>query len=140
MSNVREEYLKRQALRNAPAWMPEPGTTVRAKCIGLRMGDSDYGRYPIVVYSIRTDDGKDTGDIMAVHAFHSVLANRLAELKTDVGSDQWLSYLGTRQHRTEVDKKTGEPKEYHMYDVENFGEKVTVKEEGFTFELPTRRD
>lgn len=128
-------YLDRKNLRNAPPWMPEPGTTVRGKVIGLTVAESDYGPYPRVIYRNTV-----TGEVFAVHAFHSVLRDRLVELKTEVGIEQYLSYDGKRKHNKNVDPKTGEPLEYHMYDVENVGQEETSKSDSFSWALPGDRD
>lgn len=122
------EYQERMMLRQAPAWRPEPKTTICGEVIGLRMGSSDFGSYPIVIYRNLL-----TNEIIAVHAFHTILRNKLAELKTDIGKQQWITYLGKQASRTRKDKD-GEPGEYHNYDVENAGEDAGIgKEEGFTF-------
>ena len=88
-----EAYFERKAVRMAEAWMPAPGTTFRGLVIGLRMGgqNSPYGLYPVVVYKDLADNSTK-----AVHAFHQTLRDKLAELKTDIGSIQWISYEGVR--------------------------------------------
>ena len=121
------EYEERKNQRQAPGWSPEVGSTIKVECIGLRMGVSEYGTYPIVVYKNLAD-----GSALSVHAFHTILRKKLAELKTDIGSVQFLSYLGQQASHTRKDKD-GESVQYHNYDVENVGEAITVREEGFTF-------
>lgn len=125
-----EEYFERMNTRTAPGWRPTPGTTERASVIGLAMRvDGGYDPYPVITYK-RAD-----GSTFAVHAFHKVLRDRLAELKTDIGSDQYVTYIGPRPHNT-IKNEDGTPKSYHMYDAENVGDaKDTVngKEEGFHF-------
>lgn len=127
------EYRKRMELRNAPGWRPAPNTTVRAEVIGLHMGESEYGPYPKIIYRRKEYDGTPTEEVFALHAFHQVLKDRLRELGTDIGKEQFLTYLGTRASGTRVDSK-GEAVEYHNYDVENVGETAAAKSEGFTFD------
>lgn len=110
-------YEERMRLRKAKAWMPEPGTTIRATVIGMSMRDGDYGPYPVITYR------KSDGEIVAVHVFHQVLKGQLADLKTDIGVEQYITYLG----KTEKNKPTeAEIKDnrttYHDYDVENVGQ------------------
>lgn len=126
-----ESYFERKAVRMAEAWMPAPGATFRGQVIGLRMGgqNSPYGLYPIVVYKDLADNS-----VKAVHAFHQTLRDKLAELKTDIGSIQWISYEGVRE--TNESKKRNDDENrtrYHLYDVENDGADAVAKEENFTF-------
>jgi hypothetical protein len=124
-----EEFFQRKQLNTAPAWLPQPGTVMAAEVAGLRMGESGYGPYPIVVYKL------DSGEFVSVHAFHTLLRTRLAELGTDVGKRQILSYDGLvpKNKATKEEIEKGLDK-YHMYYVENAGQAaVTAKEEGFTF-------
>lgn len=126
-----EAYFERMNNRQAPSWRPEPNTTFKGEVIGLRMGGSEppvgYGVYPVLIYKDLADNSTK-----AVHAFHQVLRNSLAELNTDIGSVQYVTYNGTREHNT-AKQANGEPVVYHLYDVENFGTEVAAKEEGFTF-------
>lgn len=109
-------FIRNRNLAKAQAWLPEPDTTIVATVVGLRLGSTEeYGDYPIIVYSL------DNGEFIAVHAFHTLLRERLAELGTDIGKRQILSYLGTKASRKRVDSK-GNPVEYHDYYVENAGE------------------
>jgi|SRR3954464_9009181 len=123
-------YENRMKLRKAKAWMPEPGTTIRATVIGMAMREGDYGPYPVITYK------KADGDIVAVHVFHQVLKGQLSDLKTDIGVEQYITYLG----KTEKNKPTeAEIKDnrttYHDYDVENVGQDtVSGVAEGFTLD------
>jgi len=130
------DYKERMAQATAPAWMPEPDTTVMGTVIGLRMGGTPepvgYGFYPVVTYKL------PDGSVVAVHAFHSLLRERLAELKTEIGKVQMITYLGQKSSRTRT--KKGEdgkdiPVEYHLYYVENYGEKSANRgvDEDFKF-------
>ena len=133
-----ENYFARMEQRQAPAWMPEPGTTIRGTVKALRMGgltadEGGYGRYPIIIYRVVgiRNPGEadfnvgDHGDI-AVHAFHTLIRERLAELKTAPGSDQFVTYLGTRESRNRKDKD-GKPVAYHNYDAENVGSEAEAE-------------
>lgn len=116
-----EAYFERMNQRTAPGWRPTPGTTERATVIGLAMReDGGYEDYPVITYK-RAD-----GSTFAVHAFHKVLRDRLAELKTDIGSDQYVTYIGARPHNT-IKNEDGTPKLYHMYDAENVGDEKTTQ-------------
>lgn len=124
-----EDYYARMEARTAPGWRPMPGTTERATVIGMAMRtDGDYEDYPMITYK-RTD-----GTRFTVHAFHQMLRDRLAELKTDIGVEQFITYIGPRPH-SKLKNTDDTPKQYHMYDVENVGEETAHegKEEGFHF-------
>jgi len=134
-----EAYFERMEQRTAQGWRPEPGTTLDGTVIGLRMGSSEYGDYPIVVYKVNNmfkRDGTvviDAASTVALHAFHQVLRERMAELKTDIDSRHYVTYLGQVESNTRKDKD-GEPVKYHHYDAENYGENdITGRQEGFTF-------
>lgn len=125
-----EAYFERRDTRTAPGWNPEPGTTERATVIGLAMRtDGGYEPYPMITYR------RKDGSTFTVHAFHKVLRDRLAELETVIGKEQYISALGPRPHNT-IKNEDGTPKSYFMYDAENVGEVVegtAGKEEGFHF-------
>jgi hypothetical protein len=128
-----EAYFNRKNVRQAPAWMPEPGSTMKGEVIGLKMGTGDYGPYPIIVYRVilSTDADTKAGDVVSVHAFHTLLRESMKEKGTNLGSVQWITYDGKRE--TNDSKKarkldpTAELKEYHLYDVENDGEQNAVE-------------
>lgn len=113
-------YQERRAVRKAAAWMPEEGATVRATVIGLEMRGSDFGEYPCVIYR------KNDGEVFAVHAFHTILRERLAELKTKIGVEQYITYEGQKTSRKRVDSN-GNPQIYHDYDVENVGSESSLE-------------
>jgi hypothetical protein len=117
-------YQERLKQAKAPAWRPEPDTTMRGTVIGLRMGASDHGAYPIVIYRM------ENGEVVAIHAFHTLLRERLAELKTDMGSDQYITYLGRVASRKRVDAE-GKPVQYHDYYAENVGDVTTTQGKAF---------
>lgn len=127
-----EAYFARKNTRMAEAWRPEPGTTFRGEVIGLRMAGQEpplgYGLYPVVVYR----DLKDNST-KAVHAFHQTLRDKLAELKTEIGKVQWITYEGVRVTNATKDKDPKDQIRYHLYDVENDGEESAAVQEGFTF-------
>lgn len=134
-------YQERKNFRQAPAWMPEPGTTIKAEVIGLKMGSGDYGPYPIVVYKVLVSpDGRSALEsTVSVHAFHTLLREKLAELHTEIGSVQWITYDGKVETNASKKARAADPnaekKEYHLYDVENDGqvEDVTGKDVDFKF-------
>jgi hypothetical protein len=126
-----DAFLQRKALNTAPAWMPEPGTVVAGTVAGLRMGnDNGWGVYPVVVYKL------DDGSYVSVHAFHTLLRERLAELKTDIGVRQILSYDGKKSKNNATDEeREADRDKYHMYYVENASDTSSdsMVEENFSF-------
>jgi hypothetical protein len=126
ITNELEEYFARMEQAKAPAWRPDPGTTVVGEVIGLSMREGDYGPYPVITYKV------GDGIVINVHAFHTMLRERLAELKTDIGVVQVITYSGMRDKNKPNAK--GEIERYHDYYVENYGESETVgKAADFTF-------
>lgn len=129
-----EAYRERMSMATAPAWRPEPGQTLHGEVIQLRMGESGYGPYPIIVVREYA-----TGSTFAVHAFHTLVRSRLAELGVKIGFNLVLSYLGTKVKNDAADKDESNLEKtdsYHMYYAED-GSKLlntTEVEEGFSFE------
>ncbi len=136
--NELEEYFERQEQRTAQGWRPEPDTTMKGEVIGLRLGSSEYGDYPIVVYKVlgmfdRAGKPLPHRNTVSLHVFHQVLRERMAELKTEIGTQQFITYLGQVESNSRKDKD-GEPVKYHHYDAENVGETETAgKQEGFAW-------
>lgn len=121
---------ERIAISTAPGWRPKVSEEKRienATVIGLRMHiDPEFGNSPVVIYR------KQDGGYIAVYAFHTVLRERLAELKTEVGSVQNLVYLGTQESNTRKDSN-GDPQKYESYYVENVGDEMQLVSEDFKF-------
>jgi hypothetical protein len=124
---------QRIAIETAPGWRPnatEDHTIEKATVVGLRMhfdpANPDYGKSPVIVYR------KQDGTYIAVYAFHTVLRERLAELKTDIGSVQTLKYLGSHTSNTRTDAN-GDPQRYESYYVENDGTDIKAVSDDFTF-------
>jgi len=67
----------------APAWHPDAGDKLTG----------EYGTYPII--TLRRDDGEE----LAVHAYHSVLAAQLAEVRPVLGSRIAVQYTGRIEKR-----------------------------------------
>lgn len=72
------------------AWRPdqEDADKLIGEVIDIEVGNSEYGRYPIVV--VRQDDGTEK----AVHGFHSVLQSELMKNRPQVGERVGIKYLG----------------------------------------------
>jgi hypothetical protein len=79
---------ERIELDYAKAWLPEEGETLVGIVTELQIGTSDYGQYPILVVQ------PEVGDRRSVHAFHTVLHDRLLELMPDVGEEIAFKYMG----------------------------------------------
>lgn len=115
-------FSERMMVAKAPAWMPAPGDVMVATVIGLSMREGDYDPYPCVTYR------KDDGSVVNVHAFHTLLRERLAELKTNMGSKHILTYNGTRD-KNQLNAK-GETESYHDYYVEDYNAVMTQPIDG----------
>lgn len=71
------------------AWRPdqEDADLLIGEVVEIEVGESEYGRYPILI--VRTADGDK-----AVHGFHSVLQNELLKHKPQIGEKVGIKYLG----------------------------------------------
>jgi hypothetical protein len=83
-----------------PAWRPEPGDKLVGEVVGVSERTGGYGSYPIV--TLRCEDGEE----VAIHAFRTVLASRLADVKPRIGEQLGVKYEG------EID---GGERRYHSY-------------------------
>jgi len=125
----------------APAWRPDPGTTMAGEVQGFRMGGlpanaGGYGIYPIVIYKL------DDGNVVSVHAFHTLLQDQLRELKgqgkAKRGARHFIYYDGVKE--TNKSKRENEGKDandkdrtkYHSYyvrDAADLSNEAEVEEE-----------
>lgn len=86
----------------APAWRPQPGEGIEGTVVAVSQREGGYGSYPVL--TLDTSDGE-----LAVHAFHAVLRNELAEYAPEVGDALAIVYQG------KVEGRHG--KRYHAYRV-----------------------
>ena len=83
----------------AAGWQHEVDVPLRGAVTGISEREGKYGTYKIVTAE------KEDGDAVAIHAFHSVLAQELTDVK--VGDRLEVTYLGKRE------SKAGKP--FHAY-------------------------
>jgi hypothetical protein len=102
----------------APAWVPEVGDKLVGEVVALSERRGNFGVYPIV--TVRRDDGEE----LAVHAYHSVLADRLAKAGPKRGERIGIKYEGEvdgagdrRYHRYKVvvDRPDGDDIDWSRY-------------------------
>lgn len=87
----------------APAWRPEPGEKIVGEVVAISEREGSFGRYPIV--TLRGPRGGER----AIHAFHTVLRDKLAESAPAIGERLGVKYEG---------KVQGNGREgYHAYKV-----------------------
>jgi hypothetical protein len=86
----------------APGWQPEVDVPLEGNVTAISEREGKYGSYKI--YVLENDGGE-----VAVHAFHSVLANELEAV--EVGDQVEITYLGKRP------TKSGD-KTFHAYKVD----------------------
>lgn len=72
----------------ADAWMPDEGDSIIGVITTISVGHSEYGQYPIL--TILTPDG----EMKAVHAFHTVLKDRLIDMRPKVDEIIGIKFLG----------------------------------------------
>lgn len=76
-----------------PGWKPEPGDKVVGTVVNLETGGegSTYGSYPLLTIAL-----DNSGELLMVHAFHSVLRRELARKSVGMGDRVGIKYLGSR--------------------------------------------
>lgn len=129
-----EAYFARVQQATAPAWRPEPGETLAFEVLKLKMGpDSGYGPYPIFVVK-----ELESGDIVAIHAFHTMLRERFREMGVKPGFKGVVTYLGERVKNSAKDDDDRPDDRYHMYYAEDLVTAMQADqsgiEEGFSFD------
>ena len=94
-------------------WRPQPGDKVIGTIVEIDTRTSDYGQgdYPVLTIAL------DSGEEVAVHAFHTVLKNELARLKPVEGERIGIVYHGKKagkgggngyeSYRVKVDRSAG---------------------------------
>lgn len=94
------------------AWRPDqddPDTLI-GQVVAIEVGQSDYGKYPIIV--LRGDSGREK----AIHGFHSVLQNELMKKRPQIGERVGIKFLGEiagqggrsyKGYRVEVERDGG---------------------------------
>lgn len=91
------------------AWRPNPGDKILGKVVLVSTREGDYGEYPYLEI--------DLGDeVVAVHAFHSVLKNELARYQPKAGDTLGIKYKGKVDTKRN-DVKTGKPVQFEGYKV-----------------------
>lgn len=68
-------------------WRPEAGEEVTGIITDLNMGDSEFGKYPIL--TLKTEDKE-----VAIHAFHKILRSELIRIRPKVGHEVTVKYFG----------------------------------------------
>lgn len=101
--------------RSAVAWRPNPGDMIDGTIVRIlkRETNPEFGAYPLVLL--------DTGDPLytAVHAFHSLLRDQLAEIKAKPGDEISIVYQGKLESKNDAPERDDEGKprkrKYHAY-------------------------
>lgn len=83
------------ALDYAEGWRPTEGDVLVGHVTEIAVGYSQWGQYPILTVRDESSD-----ELVAVHAFHTALSNRLRQLKPRLGERIGIQYKGQRPHQT----------------------------------------
>lgn len=93
--------------QDSTGWKPNVGDKLVGTVVEVSERDGDYGSYPLVVLET------DSGELIAVHAFHTVLKSELARLKPSEGDRLGVKYLGVppgkryESYKVAVDRVNG---------------------------------
>lgn len=89
MLQAMQEMELKLGMDYADAWLPVEGETILGVITSISMGpDAGFGAYPII--TILTNDGESR----AVHAFHSVLKDRLIDIRPAVDEIIGIKFVG----------------------------------------------
>lgn len=80
-------------MAEATGWRPEKGDELEGVVLGVKIGTSTFGDYPIVFI---LPDGDDS-DPIAVHGFHEVLSNELRGQRPEQGDRLFVKFLGPKE-------------------------------------------
>ena len=112
MSNT--DTQKELNIQKASGWKPNAGDTITGTIAHIKAGETEFGRYPIVVLAADTED-PETVNYVAVHAFHASLKRDLSAHKPAVGDRLTISYKGLVE--TDKYREDGSRVSFHSYDV-----------------------
>jgi hypothetical protein len=73
----------------AEAWRPTPGARLIGTAVDIDSRETEFGTYPVI--TLREDE---SGNEVAVHAFHTVLKNAFARRPPRIGERLGVRYLG----------------------------------------------
>lgn len=108
-----EAFLERAQLAQAPAWRPQQDEILSGPILGFRLGSTvEYGEYPVILIG-----GGENGKPIAFHCFHSLVRERLREIKPSKGDVLTVQYGGKREVTPE--EEAAGKKEYHRYYIES---------------------
>jgi hypothetical protein len=80
-------------MAEASGWRPEKGDQLEGAVLGVKIGTSTFGDYPIVFVLNDTDD-----EPVAIHAFHTTLSNELRGQRPEMGDKLFVAYLGPKEN------------------------------------------
>jgi hypothetical protein len=109
IASVMGEMEYQLGLDYAPAWRPEnDGDMILGTITALAMGHSEWGTYPII--TVLTSGG----EMFAIHGFHTILKQRLIEIRPMVDEILGVKYLG---HILPDDTNSKNVNDYYAYKV-----------------------
>jgi len=110
VSMTQEDMLTQLEQQGAKGWQPSEGDVVMGVITDIKASlPGEFGIYPIV--TVRQDE---TGELIALHCFHSILRTRLLEKRPVVGERIAVQYQGTVEGKA---AKAGKRDPYHNYSV-----------------------
>jgi hypothetical protein len=80
-------------MAEAAGWRPEKDDELEGVVLGVKIGTSTFGEYPIVFV---LPDGDDS-DPVAIHGFHEVLMNEIIGQRPEQGDRFFCKFLGPKE-------------------------------------------
>lgn len=117
------------SLEQAPGWMPDVGDVIVGEVIDISRAPNfnQDGYYPILTIQttggtsepLTVKDGEGTrlaevGEAIALHCFHTVLRNRILELKPLVGETIGVKYVSATEKTGKKGKEANKPSVYNV--------------------------
>lgn len=110
--------LRDRLRQEVEGWRPEPNDEVFGQVVSISEREGDYDPYPYIEI-----DDEDSGKIIGVHAFHTVLKNEIAAKKPQVGDTLGIVYLGKQtSKRVNAQGKSSEFEAYRVVHESGSGE------------------
>lgn len=105
MTPTKEEMRARLA-QEVEGWRPEPGDEVFGTIVTVDEREGKFGPYPYLEI-----DDEDTGKVVGVHCFHTVLKKEVVNKAPKVGGVGGVHYFGIK-----TPKNGGDDYEHYKFD------------------------
>ena len=119
LAELEKFFSRKSELSTAPALMLKPGQLFVGEVEQITRRTSDYIKTGDGTYPVITLKDPQTGEFKTLHSFHTIMTERLKELKPQKGDLLFVKYVGeqTKNNATDQEREQGRDK-YHLYSVD----------------------